>query len=388
MAESCTQISIENLYRLPYSKNDNPNGWLEVTTYCNMRCPGCYRGCHLEESEKIHEPLEKLKKEIDLLLEIRNCQIISISGGEPLLHPNILEIIEYVSSLGLTPLLHTNGVLLTNEMLLKLKKAGLVSVHIRIDSLMQSKKTCSEQSLNKQRAMFSSLVEQVKDINLGFICVVSMENLFELPELINWFREDQSHGDFLTLIPVREVLFSENENTESSKWVTLDDLHSVLSKTLNEVVYSSYLGSQLQNKSIRWLQTSWVISGNKVISHLSGKSVEFFQMLTHFRTGRYSYLVKEGPNYISYLQILTLSIFLRDFRRIMRNLMVVTIKSPRLFFQKKRIQVISITIPPETYKGTVDLCDACPDAMLYNGELVPSCGLEEIKKFGSMLTQR
>ena len=30
-------------YRLPWSKNDNPIGWLEVTDTCNIYCKGCYR---------------------------------------------------------------------------------------------------------------------------------------------------------------------------------------------------------------------------------------------------------------------------------------------------------------------------------------------------------
>ncbi len=31
---------ITTLYRLPFTKNDNPNGWVEITTDCNLKCPG------------------------------------------------------------------------------------------------------------------------------------------------------------------------------------------------------------------------------------------------------------------------------------------------------------------------------------------------------------
>jgi len=35
---------LENTYKLPWKELDNPNGWLEPTTYCNICCLGCYRG--------------------------------------------------------------------------------------------------------------------------------------------------------------------------------------------------------------------------------------------------------------------------------------------------------------------------------------------------------
>ena len=77
-----------DLYRLPWSKNDNPIAWLEVTDICNLRCEGCYR-------QKLtgHKPLEQIKEEILFFKEWRNPDNASIAGGEPLLHPEITEIV-------------------------------------------------------------------------------------------------------------------------------------------------------------------------------------------------------------------------------------------------------------------------------------------------------
>ncbi|MGK7396325.1 MAG: hypothetical protein ACNS62_17240, partial [Candidatus Cyclobacteriaceae bacterium M3_2C_046] len=57
-----------DLYRLPWSNNDNPIGWLEVTDTCNLTCKGCYR--MVKEG---HKPLEKLKEEVLFLKKWRNC---------------------------------------------------------------------------------------------------------------------------------------------------------------------------------------------------------------------------------------------------------------------------------------------------------------------------
>ncbi|MCU0371235.1 MAG: 4Fe-4S cluster-binding domain-containing protein, partial [Bacteroidales bacterium] len=81
-----TLPDISSLYRLPFSKNDNPNGWVEITTDCNLKCPGCYRGCDRDDNPAVHEPVEKVFENILEMQRIRNCQIISLSGGEPLLH--------------------------------------------------------------------------------------------------------------------------------------------------------------------------------------------------------------------------------------------------------------------------------------------------------------
>jgi MoaA/NifB/PqqE/SkfB family radical SAM enzyme len=79
-------MQTRGLYRLPWSVSDNPIGWLEITDKCNIVCKGCYR----EEMEG-HRPLDVLKEEIRKLKELRNPDSICIAGGEPLLHPNILD---------------------------------------------------------------------------------------------------------------------------------------------------------------------------------------------------------------------------------------------------------------------------------------------------------
>jgi hypothetical protein len=45
-------------------------------------------------------------------------------------------------------------------------------------------------------------------------------------------------------------------------------------------------------------------------------------------------------------------------------------------------------IPPGFVNGMRDECDGCPDAMLFEGQLVPSCGLEEYKLYGKPLEKQ
>jgi len=65
----------KHMYRFPWSLNDNPIGWLEITDKCNIYCRGCYR-----LNQTGHKSFEQVKEEIRFLKEWRNCDNISIAG--------------------------------------------------------------------------------------------------------------------------------------------------------------------------------------------------------------------------------------------------------------------------------------------------------------------
>ena len=64
-------INLQKLYRLPWTTFNNPNGWIEPTTYCQLACPGCYRGLDLPNPLRQNTNLAHVKKEIDHLKKIR-----------------------------------------------------------------------------------------------------------------------------------------------------------------------------------------------------------------------------------------------------------------------------------------------------------------------------
>ena len=98
------QIDRTKLYRFPWSKTDNPGGWVEVTDECNMVCPGCYRS-----TLSGHRPLEEVKQDILDTRRLTNCDCMTIAGGEPLIYPHLTEVIKFISDLKLKPVLFTNG---------------------------------------------------------------------------------------------------------------------------------------------------------------------------------------------------------------------------------------------------------------------------------------
>ena len=103
-----------------------------VTNACNMYCAHCYRdaGCKAEDELSTADA----KK---LLTEIKRAgfQIMIFSGGEPLMRPDILELVKFASDLGLFPVFGTNGTLITPQMAKDLKAAGARAMGISLDSL-------------------------------------------------------------------------------------------------------------------------------------------------------------------------------------------------------------------------------------------------------------
>ncbi len=68
------------------------------TDACNLRCKACLNFTTYIKKFK-HQPIEKLKKEIDLYFRnVDYTGLFFISGGEPLLYPKLAELIEYIES--------------------------------------------------------------------------------------------------------------------------------------------------------------------------------------------------------------------------------------------------------------------------------------------------
>ncbi len=107
-----------------------------TTNACNMHCAHCYRdaGCKAEEELSTTEAKVLLGQ-----IAKAGFKIMIFSGGEPLLRPDILELVAYATSLGLRSVFGTNGTLITPEMAHELKKAGAMGMGISLDSLDAAK---------------------------------------------------------------------------------------------------------------------------------------------------------------------------------------------------------------------------------------------------------
>src|ERR1700733_1087979 len=98
---------------------------------CNLSCAYC------NEYDDVSKPVavDVLERRINKLADL-GTSILTLSGGEPLLHPELDDIIAIMRRRGFMAGMITNGYLLTAERVQRLNKAGLDHLQISIDNEM------------------------------------------------------------------------------------------------------------------------------------------------------------------------------------------------------------------------------------------------------------
>src|ERR1700730_13773025 len=97
---------------------------------CNLACAYCNE--YDDYSNPV--PLDVMRRRLDRLAEL-GTTIITLSGGEPLLHPKLDEIIAHTRRGGAISGMITNGYLLTAERIQRLNRAGLEHMQISVDNV-------------------------------------------------------------------------------------------------------------------------------------------------------------------------------------------------------------------------------------------------------------
>ena len=98
---------------------------------CNLDCTYCNE---FDDTSK-PVPLDELKKRLDILADM-GTSVITVSGGEPLMHPELDEVIRHIRRRGMIAGLITNGFFLNKERIERLNEAGLEHLQISIDNVV------------------------------------------------------------------------------------------------------------------------------------------------------------------------------------------------------------------------------------------------------------
>jgi len=131
------------------------------TRRCNLACTYCNE----YDDHSSPTPIDALKKRVDHLAKLGSA-IITQSGGEPLLHPDLDELIAHVRSHGIIAGTITNGFLLNADRIKRLNRAGLDHLQISIDNVQPddvSKK--SLETLDKRLELLAEHAEFHVNIN-------------------------------------------------------------------------------------------------------------------------------------------------------------------------------------------------------------------------------
>lgn len=143
---------IKNIYKLgeltllqkykeeEYKKHTLIDLFWECTLTCNAKCKHCGSSAEKKvyDGELTTEEIKNAFKQIASDMDARRI-LINVTGGEPLVRKDLCEVMEYATKeLGFHWGMTTNGILLNDENIQKLKNANMETISISIDGLRET----------------------------------------------------------------------------------------------------------------------------------------------------------------------------------------------------------------------------------------------------------
>jgi hypothetical protein len=387
------QLNHLDYYRLPWNLTDNIISWLEPTSKCNLSCQGCYRKNEINS----HKTLEQIKEDLEVFHKNRTTDCVSVAGGDPLLHPEIVEIVRMIKSYGSKPIINTNGIALTKELLHELKKAGVFGFTFHIDSRQNRPgwKTANELELNELRYKYARMLADEKGISCSFNSTVFEDTMKYIPEMAEWARKNIDIVHVMVFILYRAVdnskvdfyygpekidmsSFVYNEDVPERDDIRANEIVELLRKNDPEFDPCSYLNGSEKPDSFKWLLTGRLGTKDRIYGYMGKKSMEIVQTFNHLLFGKYlSYTTPRMT--ASGKSLLLLGLFDRKLRKTMMRFLL----NPFNIFRKLHYQSVMIIQPVDVLQdGRQNMCDGCPDMTVWNGKLVWSCRLEEQLQYG------
>lgn len=208
--------------------------YIEPTTQCNLQCRTCIRNSWDEPIGSMD--MVVYRKLLSDLTDLKTLNSIAFWGyGEPLAHPEIVNMVAEAHETGIETEVITNGHLMDKNMTTGFIQAGLNTLVVSVDGTTQgsyedvrvggdlSRVEENIRELNLLRAKMSG-----KRLNVGLEFVIMKSNINQLPDLAHKAKNLKADFIMLTnLLPCTEYMKDEilywisatiNDNDERPKW--------------------------------------------------------------------------------------------------------------------------------------------------------------------------
>jgi MoaA/NifB/PqqE/SkfB family radical SAM enzyme len=155
---------------------------LIVTRRCNLSCGYC------NEYDQVSEmiPLEVLKPRIDALHRLGVVNI-AVLGGEPLMHPEIGDIVAYGDRRAQVSIT-TNGFLITEELIRRLNAAGLRNMEVSIDSTRPDRSGYVQKCLKTVRPKLA-LLQRWAEFDVGVNIVLCEQTRADFKDTVRQLND-------------------------------------------------------------------------------------------------------------------------------------------------------------------------------------------------------
>jgi hypothetical protein len=394
------ELDHRSLYRLPWNLADNPIVWMEPTQACNLACDGCYR-----QNVREHKSIEEVEKDLETFARLRNFDGVSIAGGDPLCHPEVVEIVRRVTRMGRKAILNTNGLELTRELLVALKQAGLIGLTFHVDSRQGRPgwRNKTEKEMNDLRGHFAELVASVGGLACSFNSTVYEDTLDQVPDVVEWAHENIETVHTVVFITYRAAVIANYDYWSGGEKVDMEklvyslteerrtdissrDVVKVIQRRFPDFAPAAYLNGTEKPDSFKWLLALRVGNKQRVHGYAGPKYLEAVQSIYHLLQNRY--LAYSPPWLLGMGRgAMTTGAWDHGMRGAALNWAKSALTSPLQAARRQHLQAIMVIQPIDVLAdGRQNMCDGCPDMTLHDGKLAWSCRLEELKSFGRFVS--
>ncbi len=171
-----------------------------ITRNCNLKCIHCYNDSGVgKEFDDVST--DKAKAVLDDLAQFGVPSVL-FSGGEPLMRPDLFELIEYAGQKGLRTVISTNGTLITAEVAKKIKDCGVSYVGISLDGIGRI-----NDEFRGVEGAFERAVQGIRNcmavgVRVGLRLTLTRKNAQDLDALFDFFEaESIERACFYHLVP-------------------------------------------------------------------------------------------------------------------------------------------------------------------------------------------
>lgn len=374
----------ENLLRLPWVGKFVPRGLVDVIRGCNISCRACYNS-----GPKAIKPPAKIEEEVNFLLSRRRVSAMTIIGGEVLLHPRIDEIVRRIKQRGVFVELCTNGLLLDDAYLGRLKEAGLDIIYLHVEQSQTRADLPADADLGEVSALREKIAARMagRGIDAGLLLTACRDNLAEFLGIVEETIRSPYvnyllvtlHRDHANIRGIQGDLdsglrasFKDPRSLSTACRMSMEDAEALLNRELNLSPFA-FIGSNLNPADRRWLSyLVGVVTDASGAVHRAVLRASGFERLVLFLvfhlTGKYPSYLPQNP------LIFRIQIF---FNALSGGSFVGNLKLLAQSFRPGSVLLakrILIQNPAEVLEdGRVVHCEDCPDAVPKEGRLVPVC---------------
>lgn len=182
-----SEMGLQDIYDNYWKELRIPTyGMLEITYHCNFRCVHCYA----DEKHTIpYLSFEQIKRIVDQVAEAGNFAL-TISGGDPLTHPDFKEIYKYIKSKGIFVEVFTNGTLIDEEIIELFKEYPPINVDITMYGASEETYHRVTQTIGSYNSFLKGIM-LLEEANIKYTlkgCIIK-ENIDDLFEIQKFARE-------------------------------------------------------------------------------------------------------------------------------------------------------------------------------------------------------